>query len=381
MVVRFSHPDLDPQALAYVRQSLESGELAGDGPFTRRCCAWLQKRLGSPAMLAHSGTAALEMAALLLDLMPGDEVIMPSFTFSATANAVVLRGATPVFVDVHPETLNLDERLLAGALSPRTRAIFPVHYGGVACDMDAINAFAGAHGLLVVEDAAQAYLAYYKDKPLATLGTLGCLSFHVTKNIVSGEGGALIVNDPALLTRAYLVAEKGTNRRDFIRGEVNRYEWLDVGSSYLPSDILAALLLAQLERDLAMTDRRVTIWNRYHAAFAQAEQQGLLRRAVLPDFARHNGHLFFLVMPRAEQATRLRGWMADAGIPCPHHYVPLHSAPAGRKFGREGSSMAVTERDAAALLRLPLHAALSDQDVDRVIDRLLGGLAPVGGRA
>ena len=378
-MVRFSHPDLDVKAQAYVRESLESGILGGDGPFTDRCCDWLRRELGMPSLLTHSGTAALEMAALLLNLSPGDEVIMPSFTFTSTANAVVLRGATPVFVDVHPQTLNMDERLLAGALSRRTRAIVPVHYGGVACNMDAIGTFATAHGLAVIEDAAQAYLAFYRDRPLGTLGALGCLSFHVTKNIVSGEGGALIVNDPSMLERAYALAEKGTNRRTFLRGGGSRYEWLDLGSSYHPGDLIAALLLAQLERGRALTDRRLAIWNRYHRAFAGAEGQGLLRRAALPDFARHNGHLYFLVLPEAGEAVRLQSWMKGQGIPCPHHFIPLHSAPAGRQFGREGSAMTVTERDTPALLRLPLHGSLTDQHVDGVIETVLTGLGATGG--
>ena len=373
-MIKFSQQDIDAKEQEYVIQSLCSGVLSGDGPFTRHCCELLQARLGAPVLLTHSGTAALEMAALLLDLKPGDEVIMPSFTFSSTANAVVLRGATPVFIDVRPETLNMDERLLNGALSSRTRAIFPVHYGGVACDMDAINAFAASHGLAVVEDAAQAHLAFYKGKPLGTLSALGCISFHVTKNIVSGEGGALILNDPMLRDRAYLLAEKGTNRREFLRGEAGRYEWLDVGSSYLPSDILAALLLAQLERDREMTARRVAIWNRYHQAFADAQRRGLVRRAAPPDFARHNGHLYFLVLPDADAAARLRDDMKAADIPCPHHYVPLHSAPAGRRFGRAGSDMRVTERDAPALLRLPLHSGMTDNDADRVTEELLSRL-------
>lgn len=375
--IKFSQPDIDDKALEYVRRSLGSGELSGDGPFSKKCADWLFGVLGKQALLTHSATAALDMAAILADVGPGDEVIMPSFTFSSTANAVVLRGAMPVFVDIRPDTLNLDEALLEGARSERTKAVIPVHYAGVACEMDAIDSFARAHNLMVIEDAAQAYLASYRDRPLGTLGALSCLSFHVTKNVVSGEGGALLVNDSRLLERAHIIREKGTNRRQFINKEVQKYEWLDLGSSYLLSDVLAALLLSQLEKSAEITARRLEIWQRYHMALADAERKGLLRRPAPPPYAKHNAHIYWVEMASADIASKVRERMAQAKIPCPHHYIPLHSAPAGRKFGRTGSAMTVTDRVTFAMARLPLHSRMTNDDVDRTVDALLGTLRSI----
>jgi dTDP-4-amino-4,6-dideoxygalactose transaminase len=366
----FSKPYIDAKALAYLKQSLESIEIAGDGPFTRRCHAWLEKRLGAHALLTHSCTGALEMAALLAGIKPGDEVIMPSYTFVSTANAFVLRGAVPVFVDIREDTLNLDEALLEQAWSKKTKAIVPVHYAGVSCEMDTILAFALAQNLMVIEDAAQGYMASYNHKPLGTFGSLGCLSFHVSKNIVSGEGGSLIVNDPALIGRANIIREKGTNRTAFLNHNVDKYEWLDVGSSYLPSDLLAALLLSQLEMEQDITARRLLIWNRYHAALEDAEQAGTLRRPAIPRHAQHNAHIYHVRLRDAEAAARFRLYLLDNDIGALTHYVPLHSSPAGRTYGRTASDMRVTDQAAATLVRLSLYPGMEDALVEKVIAKM-----------
>lgn len=367
--VAFSRPDMTGRELAYLEKCLQTGQIAGDNHFTRRCHELLREQYGAPVLLTHSCTAALEMAAMLL-VCPGDEVIMPSYTFVSTANAFVLRGGIPVFVDIRPDTLNLDETLLELAITPRTRAIVPVHYAGVGCDMDAILAVAQKHGLAVVEDAAQGYLASWKDKPLGTFGGLGALSFHQTKNVVSGEGGALIVNDTSLEQRAHIIREKGTNRTEFLRGEVDKYEWLDIGSSSLPSDLLAAVLFAQLERAEALTERRLALWNRYHALLEPLERAGRLQRPKVPEVARHNGHIYYVLWENTALRDLVRGRLRAAGIESATHYVPLHSAPGGRRFGRPCGSMQVTDRTAATLLRLPLHGGLSEDDVDRVVEVL-----------
>lgn len=307
------------------------------------------------------------MSALLAEIGAGSEVILPSYTFPSTANAFVLRGATPVFVDIRADTLNLDETLLDQALTPRTKAIVAVHYAGVGCEMDAILKFAGAHGLMVLEDAAQAHLSRYKGKSLGTFGALGCLSFHESKNLISGEGGALIINDESLLERACILREKGTNRTAFFNGQVPKYEWLDFGSSYLPGDLIAALLLAQLEDAEAITARRVAIWKRYQDGFAAAERDGLLLRPHPPVDAPPNGHIYYILLPTADAARLTQTQLEAAGVESHTHYVPLHSAPAGRRFGRAATPMPVTERVAQTLLRLPLHAELRDAEADQVI--------------
>ena len=292
-MIPFNKPALVGPEFDYIREALEAGHLAGDGRFTKRCHALLEAITGSPrALLTHSCTAALEMSAMLADVGPGDEIIMPSFTFVSTANAFVLRGATPVFVDVRPDTLNLDERLVEGAITPRTRAIVPVHYAGVACEMDALTAIAERHGLLVIEDAAQGMGSTYKGRPLGAIGALGALSFHETKNVISGEGGALLVNRETLIQRAEILREKGTNRSAFFRGQVDKYTWVDIGSSYLPSEIIAAFLCAQLEQVEQVNAGRVAVWRSYHAAFEPLEAAGLLRRPIVPAACGHNGHMY-----------------------------------------------------------------------------------------
>lgn len=365
-MIPFNKPYMTGRELEYISQAHAAGHLSGDGPFTRRCHAWLEQRTRARrALLTHSCTAALEMAALLLDLEPGDEVIMPSFTFVSTANAFVLRGAVPVFVDIRPDTLNLDENLVEAAITPRTRAICVVHYAGVGCEMDAIMAIAARHGLAVVEDAAQGILSTYKERPLGSIGHLATLSFHETKNVISGEGGALLVNDARYVVRAEVIREKGTNRSQFFRGQVDKYTWVDIGSSYLPSEILAAFLAAQLEQADTITERRLAIWNAYHAAFADLEAAGRVRRPVIPAHCTHNAHMYYLLLPDLPARTAFIEHLKQAGVGAVFHYIPLHSSPAGRKFGRAATAMSVTDDTSDRLVRLPLW--LPDLAVERVI--------------
>lgn len=375
MAIKFNKPFLVGKELENLRRSLEGLHLAGDGPFSKLCHEWLEQHYGCTALLTHSCTAALEMAAILADVGPGDEVIMPSYTFVSTANAFVLRGACPVFVDIRPDTLNLDERLLEQALSPKTKAIAVVHYAGVGCEMDAILDFASQHRLMVIEDAAQAHLCSYKGRPLGRFGQLAALSFHETKNVVSGEGGALLINDPALVERAHIIREKGTNRTQFLRREVAKYEWLDIGSSYLPSDLIAAVLIAQLEEAQSIVSKRRAAWQRYHEALEPLERQLLLRRPTVPAETTHNGHIYYVVLPEASQAQGLLTKLKSHDISATTHYVPLHSAPAGRRFCRTVGDMAVTDRVASCLLRLPLHATIEDGEIDRVVEVIAAHLA------
>ena len=370
MRINFNRPTVTGKELDYISEALELHHISGDGTFTRRCHAWLRERMGAPgALLTHSCTAALEMAALLCELSPGDEVILPSYTFASTANAVVLRGAVPVFVDIRADTLSLDETLIEAAITPRTRAIFVMHYAGGACEMTAIMDIARRHGLMVVEDAAQALLSRYHDRPLGSFGHLAAFSFHETKNLISGEGGALIVNDPRFIERAEIIREKGTNRSKFFRGEVDKYTWVDVGSSYLPSDIIAAFLWAQFENAEALAERRRVNWNRYHEGLAGLERAGRLRRPVILPGCAHNAHLYYLLLPDAATRTALITWLKQAGIMAPFHYVPLHNAPAGRRFGRMAGPLPVTEDLADRLVRLPLWHNMTDEP-DTVIDAI-----------
>lgn len=370
MKTPFNRPYLTGMELDYIRQAHANGHLSGDGEFTRRCNAWLEQTTQAhKAMLTHSCTAALEMAALLIDLRPGDEVIMPSFTFVSTANAFVLRGAVPVFVDIRPDTLNLDERLIEAAITPRTRAICVVHYAGVACEMDTINAIAARHDLVVIEDAAQALLSTYKERPLGSLGALAALSFHETKNIIAGEGGALLVSDPRYAERAEIIREKGTNRSQFFRGQVDKYTWVDIGSSYLPGEIIAGFLWAQMERAQRITAERLHIWERYHAAFATLEVQGRVRRPIIPAHCGHNAHMYYLLLPDLTARTRFIDAMKSEDIQPVFHYIPLHSAPAGRRYARTHGAMDVTNTTSERLVRLPLWSG--GLDADEVIGAVL----------
>jgi dTDP-4-amino-4,6-dideoxygalactose transaminase len=354
--------------LSYLTEAISSGHLCGDGQFTKRCQTWMQESLGSrKVLLTHSCTAALEMAALLAGIGPGDEVIMPSYTFVSTANAVVLRGGVPVFVDIRSDTLNLDESKIEAAITSKTKAICPVHYAGVGCEMDAILDIANAYGLKIIEDAAQGFDARYNGKPLGSFGNLAAFSFHATKNVISGEGGALVVNDPSLVERAEILWEKGTNRSQFFRGEVDKYTWVDVGSSFLPSEMIAAFLWAQLQQSDDITQRRVNIWYRYHRAFAELELQHKLIRPSIPQTCQMNGHMYYLLLDSLETRTRVLAELKQNGIQATFHYVPLHSAPAGRKYGRVSGELTITDDLSDRLLRLPLSAGLSLEEIDRVI--------------
>lgn len=368
MTIGFNRPSLAGRELDYIRETLENKHLSGDGPFTKRCHAWLEQQLGAPrALLTHSCTGALEMAAILAEVGEGDEVIMPSYTFVSTANAFVLRGAVPVFVDVRADTMNIDERLIAAAVTPRTRAICVVHYAGVGCEMEPILDVAQQHGLMVIEDAAQALGASYRGRPLGTFGALSALSFHETKNLISGEGGALVINDRDLSGRAEIIREKGTNRAGFFRGEVDKYTWMDVGSSYLPSEIVAAFLFAQFEHADRLAAERMALWTQYHEGLAALEQRGSLRRPVVPPQCGHNGHLYAIRVADLAERTALIAHLKARGIQAPFHYVPLHDSPAGRRFGRPVGALPVTVREAERLLRLPLWYGMGEDRVAEVL--------------
>ena len=373
-VIPFNRPYMTGKELAYIEKARKNSMLAGDGPFTKICHGWLEQQTGTKkALLTHSCTAALEMAAILADVAPGDEVIMPSYTFVSTANAFVLRGAIPVFVDIRPDTLNIDETKIESAITARTRAIAPVHYAGVGCEMQAIMDIANRHKLLVVEDAAQCIMSTYRGKALGAIGHLGTLSFHETKNVISGEGGALLINDAQMVDRAEVVREKGTNRSRFFRGQVDKYTWCDIGSSFLPGELIAAFLSAQLEEAKEITRRRLDLWNRYHEAFEPLELEGRLRRPVIPPDCRHNAHMYYLLLPAQAARAAFIATMNAQQISTVFHYVPLHSSPAGVRFGRTSGSLAITEDLADRLVRLPLWVGL-EQFQDDVIGAMVASL-------
>lgn len=370
-VVPFNVPYVTDRELIYIADAIVRRELAGNGHYGGICSAWLRKQLGVvEALLTHSCTAALEMAAILCNLESGDEVIMPSFTFVSTANAVVLRGAVPVFVDIRPDTLNIDTKCIEAALTSRTKAIFVVHYAGVPCDMDRINGIAREHGLLVVEDAAQALQSTYKGVPAGRLGDMACFSFHATKNVNAGEGGAFVTCRPDLADRAHVIWEKGTNRRRFIEGRVDKYSWVDIGSSYLPSEITAAFLLAQLEGVNTLTQERLRIWETYHSAFEPLERIGALIRPTVPPEVTHNGHIYYLLLQCRAQRDALIAELKRQGIEAPFHYIPLHSSDAGRRFGRTNAPLTVTEDASERLIRLPIWAHIEDAQIARVVEAI-----------
>jgi dTDP-4-amino-4,6-dideoxygalactose transaminase len=374
MTIPFNRPYMTGKELWYVAQAHARGHLAGDGSFTRQCNAWLESRTGArSALLTHSCTAALEMAAILAGIGPGDEVIMPSYTFVSTANAFVLRGAVPVFVDVRADTLNIDETRIEAAITPRTRAIVPVHYAGVGCNMDAIMRIAAAHDLLVIEDAAQGLMSTVMGRPLGSIGHLGALSFHETKNVISGEGGALLVNDARFVERAEIIREKGTNRSQFFRGQADKYTWVDIGSSYLPGEIIAAFLWAQMEEADAMTRRRLDLWAQYHQWFAAAEAAGRLRRPIVPRECVHNAHMYYLLLPGLEQRTEFIARLKERGIQAVFHYVPLHSSPMGRRIGRAVGDMTHTDAAGERLVRLPIWLGIEEHQA-RVIQEVIAAL-------
>ena len=357
--------------LYYIAEAKFGNMLAGDGPFTKRCHSWLEQHVGcDKALLTHSCTAALEMAALLLDIQPGDEIIMPSYTFVSTANAFVLRGGVPVFVDIREDTLNLDERLIEAAITPRTKAIVPVHYAGLACEMDTIMAIAERHKLKVVEDAAQGVMSSYKGRPLGGIGDIGAYSFHETKNVISGEGGALLVNNPEFAMRAEVIREKGTDRSRFFRGEVDKYTWQEVGSSFLPGELIAAFLWAQLEEAERITRERLAIWQRYHDLLARLEARGLLRRPIVPADCQHNAHMYYVLLAPQIDRQQLLSALKHNGINSVFHYVPLHSSPGGKRYGRVHGAMSNTDTQSERLVRLPLWFGLTNTQQDMVVDVL-----------
>lgn len=367
MKVPFNRPYMTGRELSYIAQAHQKGMLAGDGPFTAACSRWLEAGTGArKALLTHSCTAALEMAAILADIRPGDEVIMPSFTFVSTANAFVLRGGVPVFVDIRPDTLNIDETLVERALTPRTRAIVPVHYAGVGCEMDAILEIARRHELLVIEDAAQGLMTRHGGRSLGAIGHLGAVSFHETKNVISGEGGALLVNDERFIERAEIVREKGTDRSRFFRGEVDKYTWVDIGSSYLPGELMAAFLAAQLEDAESITARRQALWNLYHARLESCERAGRIRRPVIPADCLHNAHMYYVLLPDEDRRQRLIERLRARGINAVFHYVPLHGSPAGRRLARAAGPLTNTEDLSSRLLRLPLWLGMDEEVPDAV---------------
>ena len=371
-MIPFNKPYLTGKELHYISEAHARGQLAGDGYFTKKCNAWLEEKTGChKALLTHSCTAALEMAAILADIQPGDEVIMPSYTFVSTANAFVLRGGVPVFVDIREDTLNIDERLIEPAITPRTKAIVPVHYAGVACEMDTIMAIARNHNLLVIEDAAQGVMATYKGRPLGSIGDLGCYSFHETKNIISGEGGVLLINNPVFADRAEIIREKGTNRSQFFRGQVDKYTWVDIGSSWIPSDMLAAILAGQLSRFESISAARLRIFDRYAAELAGWGSQHGVRLPVIPEGNEHTAHLFSLRFDRGEQRDRFIAHMKEHGISAVFHYQPLHLSTVGRQFGGREGQCPVTEKAGDCLVRLPLFVSLSDAQQDEVVARAL----------
>lgn len=367
--IPFNKPFIAGRELYYIAQAVTFGNLAGDGAFTQKCSRLLEERFGiGHVLLTPSCTSALEMAAQLCQLGPGDEVLMPAYTFVSTANAVVRLGARPVFLDSRPDTLNLDEALIERAITPRTRAIFVVHYAGVACEMDCILAIARKHGLRVIEDAAQGVNAFYNGKALGSLGDLGTYSFHETKNFSCGEGGALCINDPELLERAEIIRDKGTNRRQFFRGQVDKYTWVDVGSSHVPSEIASAFLFGQLEQMDEITTRRHALHHFYRTRLKPLEIEGLLRLPRIPEDCDSNYHLFYILLPDPAQRDALLNHLKAQGILAVFHYVPLHLSPMGQELGYRSGSLPVAEDAAARLLRLPLYYDLTEDDQTRVVD-------------
>ena len=364
-------PFLGPET-DYISEAIKNHKICGDGPFTAKCNKWIEDKTGTPkALLTTSCTHALEMSALLLGIQPGDEVIMPSYTFCSTADAFVLRGAKLVFVDIRPDTLNIDETKIEDAITEKTKVIVPVHYAGVSCEMDTIMEIAEKYDLKVVEDAAQGVMSEYKGRALGTIGDFGCYSFHETKNYSMGEGGALLIKDPAKIEEAEILREKGTNRSVFLRGQIDKYTWVDQGSSYLPSDLNAAYLWAQLQEAEKINNDRLASWNKYYNAFEELENEGFVQRPVIPSECKHNAHMFYLKAKDLDERTELISFLKENGILAVFHYIPLHNAPAGQKFGVFHGEDEYTTRESDRLLRLPMYYGLSDSDINKVIDTVI----------
>lgn len=375
-MIAFNRPYMTGKELYYIAKSHFNCRLAGDGPFTQKCHEWIEKNaVVQKALLTHSCTAALEMTALLLDIQPGDEVIMPSYTFVSTANAFVMRGAVPVFVDIRSDTLNIDETLIEQAITNKTKAIVPVHYAGVACEMDTINYIAKQHGITVIEDAAQGIMSKYKGKALGSIGELGAYSFHETKNLISGEGGALLVNSADFILKAEIMREKGTDRSRFFRGEVDKYTWQDKGSSFLPGELTAAFLWAQLEEAHTIQSARMELWLRYHQQLAVLEQQGYLRRPIIPAHCEHNAHIYYVILSKDINRQKVLEQLKAHNIAAVFHYVPLHSSPAGKHFGRVATKMHHTDEQSRQLIRLPLWVGLTQEQQEYIVITLAKILA------
>jgi dTDP-4-amino-4,6-dideoxygalactose transaminase len=370
-MIPFNKAAVTDQEMTYMHEAIFNRKLCGDGPFTKKCSEWLETNSSSrKALLTTSCTHALEMAGLLADIKPGDEVIMPSFTFVSTANAFVLRGAKIIFVDIRPDTLNLDETLIESAISSKTKVIVPVHYAGVSCEMDKIMDIANQHGLLVIEDAAQGVMSKYNGRPLGSIGHMGCYSFHETKNYNCGEGGAILLNEEKFVSRAEIIREKGTNRSRFFRGQVDKYTWVDIGSSYLPSELNAAYLLAQLDSaDRINNDRRAS-WDQYYEGLIELEERGRITLPTVPDKCKHNAHLFYIKTRDLDERTALLRYLKEKGITAAFHYVPLHSSPVGMKFGSFHKENRYTTIESERLLRLPLYYQLKRDEISQVVDSL-----------
>lgn len=370
-MINFNVPPYTGKEMDYIRKCVENQKICGDGEFTRKCSEWIEKKTGAvKCLLTTSCTHATELAALLADIREGDEVIMPAYTFVSTADAFVLRGAVPVFVDIRPDTMNIDERLIEAAVTDRTRAIVPVHYAGVACEMDTIMDIAARYGLVVIEDAAQGIMSTYKGKALGTIGDFGCYSFHETKNYSMGEGGALLIRDERYVEDAEIIREKGTNRSKFYRGQVDKYTWINFGSSYLPSDMNAAYLYAQLEIAEEINDHRLACWNRYYEKLLPLAEEGRITLPTVPEGCVHNAHMFYIKVRDIQERTAMIDYLKENGVHSVFHYIPLHTAPAGLKFGRFHGEDRYTTRESERLARLPMYYRLTLEEVDDICDKV-----------
>lgn len=370
-MINFNVPPFTGKEMDYIRQAVENQKICGDGEFTGKCSRWIEEKTGTKkALLTTSCTHATELAALLSNVKEGDEVIMPSYTFVSTADAFVLRGATPVFVDIRPDTMNIDESLIEAAITDKTKAVVPVHYAGVACEMDQIMELAQKYKLMVIEDAAQGIMSTYKGKALGAIGDFGCFSFHETKNYSMGEGGALLIQDESYIEEAEIIREKGTNRSKYFRGQVDKYTWINYGSSYLPSDMNAAYLWAQLEQADRINEFRLARWNQYWEGLAPLAEEGLIELPVIPKGCVHNAHMFYIKTKDIEERTAFIDFMKQNGILAVFHYIPLHTAPAGQKFGRFHGEDRYTTRESERLVRLPLYYGLQEEQVDYIIGKV-----------